>query len=64
MLLRVAAQDTLSLSHSFAIPKPDDGEPSDAPQPRIGGFWSGESLVAARVIGAVIGSIRDFAAYD
>jgi hypothetical protein len=38
MLLWGVAQDTLSWSHSFAIPNPDDGEPSDAPQPRIGRF--------------------------
>jgi hypothetical protein len=30
MLLWVVAQDTLTWSHSFAIPNPDDGEPSDA----------------------------------
>jgi hypothetical protein len=47
MLLPVVAQDTLTWSHSFAIPNPDDGEPSNAPERRSRAFSNGQSLVAA-----------------
>jgi len=38
-LLLVVTQDTLTWSHSFAIPNPEDGEPNDAAERRWRRFW-------------------------